>query len=288
MYRLITLLFIAALFQLPLNAKKPTKKGSNISKTTKKSSEKSSPDTSVQLSSQSTPQKNRFKDMGYEELEKAKNARMAEKNYDAALRYFESMKPQCTDLRKLHDLMVEYADLLWTMQDLDKAGKMYQEFVKLYPGSDRNEYASYRAIECNFKQIRDIDRDQSKTIETIELAQQFLERSSVFVTYADQVQEIFIKCQEHLLASDIHVFHFYVHRGQLASAKKRLELIRTTFVPILPKREADILNLEWHFALEQNKSELAATKLAELTQKFPDFAQMEVEKKNTTKFAWRF
>ena len=123
------------------------------------------------------------------------------------------------------------------------AETLYNEFVHLYPGDDKAEYASYKAILCSVWATLDHFRDQSKTKETIEAAQKFLERKEVFTTYATQVQEILTSCHEKLFESEVSVFQFYLKRGDYLAAKTRLENIEKEFVPLLPAKESLALYL---------------------------------------------
>ena len=44
----------------------------------------------------------------------------------------------------------------------------------LYPGAAKCAYAHYKAVDCGWKLTLDPDRDQTKTQETLKLAEQFL------------------------------------------------------------------------------------------------------------------
>ncbi len=226
--------------------------------------------------------------MTYQDLKDNKNKHVATNNKEVAIKYLEKMVPLCSDLAELHDLMLELKDLSFDTENIENAGKIYNEFINLYPGSPKTEYAYYKAITCSFKQIYDAERDQSKTKETIELAEAFLKRP-LFTAYQEQVRMIYTQCQEQLLASELNVFNFYVGRGRMVSAQKRLELIRATYIPVLPSAEARILACECHIAQEQNKMDLVEQKKKELTEKFPDFAQQMAESNQPVhKFAYRF
>ncbi|HZW61240.1 MAG TPA: outer membrane protein assembly factor BamD [Candidatus Babeliales bacterium] len=227
--------------------------------------------------------KHTLRDMTYEELKEAKGRYLANKDLNGASKFLEKMIPMCADLNELHDIMLELADLFYTLEDLEKAGKIYQEFTKLYPGSQKVEYAYFKAIECSFKQIGEIDRDQSKTKDTIELSEQFLEREAVFITYTANVKEILAKCRKQLLESEMNIFNFYLDRGMLRSAEKRLSNIRKDFLPFIPTIEPNILSIELSLAEQHKNKDLVDQKLAELTQKFPDFVAEQKKEAATSK-----
>jgi outer membrane assembly lipoprotein YfiO len=216
--------------------------------------------------------KNNIRKMSYDELKETKIRYQAENNLDAALRCLERMKPICNDLAELHDTLLEYADLLLQTNDLEKACTMYTEFTKLYPGSKKTEYAYHQAIVCSFKQVRDAERDQSKTKETIELALSFLERATVFTQYASAVGKILAQSRERLFESDSSIFNFYLSRGNLRSASKHLEIMKKEFATSVTQAEPKIIQMEMRFAQAQNNTRLFQEKQTELAQKFPTFS----------------
>lgn len=181
----------------------------------------------------------------YQELKTSKQERLAAGDNAGAVRYLEKMVPLCNDLAELKLLMLELADLLFALQDYTRAADMYQEFTKLYPGSDEVEYALYRAIKSNFELTLDAEHDQSKTNATRELALAFLERAELFTTYAQEVESIVLQCDQRLLASDISICNFYVKRGDTKSAQNRLSLIKKEYLDKnIPDLQMQIAALE--------------------------------------------
>ncbi len=197
-----------------------------------------------------------IRSMTYDELKETKDRYIHEENFDAALRCLEKMKPICSDLAELHDIMLEYANLLFTTNDFEKAAAVYKEFAKFYPGSKKAEYASYRSILCCFKQIKDAERDQTKTKQTIELAEGFLERATVFTEHANDVHKILAESRDRLFASDASIFKYYISRGNLVSAKKHLEIMKKDFITLVAMAEPKLIELEMNFAQAQNNTAL--------------------------------
>ena len=228
-----------------------------------------------------------FKEMTFQELRTTKDKLLAENNKDAAVKFLERMMTTCDDLAELRTVRLEYADMLYDTRDFIKAGTTYQEFIKLYPGSEKAEYAHYKAILCSFEQIKDAERDQTKTRETLDLATTFLEKAALFVTYTPRVIELADKCRQRLLEHEISITNFYLNRGSTVSAQKRIEGMRTTFSTMLPASESSILSLEIDLATKTNNLVLADTKRKELAQKFPDtYATLTAPK--PVKLAHRF
>ncbi|HML19418.1 MAG TPA: outer membrane protein assembly factor BamD [Candidatus Dependentiae bacterium] len=171
--------------------------------------------------------KRTMSDMSYEEL-KARKDELLKTDKKTAIKYLERMSHMHTDYNELKNITLELAQLLFETEDYAKASKMYHDFTLLFPGSDEAEFALYQAILASFNMILDPEHDQSKTIETQELAQTFLERSS-FTAYKKEVEEIILKCQKRLLESEINIFNFYIKRGNFVAAKSRLSAIKLAY-----------------------------------------------------------
>ena len=227
--------------------------------------------------------------MHFAELKRSKDAAVASGNKEVAIKYLEKMVPQCTDMHELEVIMIELGDFYYEIASLVKAFTMYREFVNLYPGSQKVEYVLYRAIVCKFDDLRDAERDQSPTKETIQLAEEFLERSELFVTYREKVVDLLKKCQERLFENELSIFNFYLSNKRVVGAAKRLDSIKKDFVPLIPELEPRIMMLEVELAMSQNNTEFVEQKQEELITKFPDYmtqlAQAAPKKKH---FSSRF
>jgi len=215
------------------------------------------------------PKKKTISTMNYLELKEGKERLMAAGDKEIALKYMQKMVPLCTDLSELCTLMVELADTLLETGSPDEAGTTYLEFTKLYPGHEKVEYATYKAIECRFNRILSADRDQTITREALELTEQFLARSDVFTTHIHDVERIRDACRTRLLESEISIASYYLKKGSFDEAEYRLTSMRSTFVPVLPSSEPDILHLECLLAEKQNNTEQLLKKQAELSERFP-------------------
>ncbi len=130
--------------------------------------------------------------------------------------------------------MLEYADTLYICQRYEKASRTYNELSNLYPGSDKVEYASYQAIVCSSLLILDAERDQTKTQETIELANQFLQRADIFTEYKAKVEEIKQKAMHTLAQSGFNICQFYINSYEYSQAQHRLDGIRKDWLTKLP------------------------------------------------------
>jgi tetratricopeptide (TPR) repeat protein len=140
--------------------------------------------------------------MNFDELKEKKDECLKNNDMETAIKYLDRMMHLKTDLNELKSLMLEMAQMLFDKKDYAKASQMFNKFALLYPGSDEVELAMYQAIISNSNLMLDAEHDQSKTIETKELAQAFLERPS-FTHYKKEVEIIAKQCDERLLESDI-------------------------------------------------------------------------------------
>ncbi|TET06376.1 outer membrane protein assembly factor BamD [Candidatus Dependentiae bacterium] len=238
---------------------------------------------------QSKADKKTISTMNFEGLKKSKNEQVTIGNKDTAIKYLEKMIPLCTDMHELEKIMIELGDFYYETGRLTKSFTMYREFVNLYPGSEKVEYALYRTIICKFDEIYDAERDQAPTRETIKLADEFLERADVFVTHKDKVEEIRKKCWNRLFENELTIFNFYLCNKRIISATKRLKLIKEEFKSLIPELEPRIILLEVELAEAQNNNKLVEQKQSELLEKFPDYVTRVASATTLKKhFATRF
>jgi outer membrane protein assembly factor BamD len=226
-----------------------------------------------------------YKDFTYEKLEVEKTKRTEQQDYSTAIKYAEQMIKKCLPddpnyVVKVSALLLEIADLLFKDSQYLKASQRYAEFAALNPGSDQIEYALYRAIESSSFCLNIADRDQTKTEETLALADSFLKQDH-FTTYASQVNAIRHTCLTRLIESELSICSFYMRRQRLQSAEKRIMSIRLNesykaILEVSAPLAQEILMLE--NTLEEKKS---------LLQQQTKHIQL-VENKRTKKMAERF
>lgn len=184
--------------------------------------------------------------MTFDELKERKQE-LIKTDKKNAIKYLERMVPICNDLEELKTIMLELAQLLFDTEDYTKASKMYHEFTLLYPGCDEVEYAMFQAIISSFKLTLDAEHDQSKTAETRELAQAFLDRPS-FVNHKKEVEEIAHKCDARIFESEVNIFNFYMKRGNYVAAKTRLSTIKETYLAkAIPDIQMRVAALETNY-----------------------------------------
>lgn len=200
-------------------------------------------------------------DMNLAELRTEKNRLLGKADHESALRYIEKMIPLCTDPKELQEITLELADVLFKVQEYEKAQTMYADFVKFYPGSARLEEASFHAIESCCKQMLETDRDQTKTKETIELAQTFLARP-LFTQYRPQVIKIAHDCNKRLWDHEEYIITHYLQRGKVRGAQKHIELLEKSLLPVLPDCELRLLAVQASYADATHQPQQAQEKRA--------------------------
>lgn len=184
-----------------------------------------------------------FMDFDYEELAHAKDVQRAKGNIPVTIKYIEQMMKLCDNINLLADNLLEIADLFFIDNQFQKATALYTQYCALYPGSEKQEYALYRSITSSFACILSVDRDQTITEETLARTELFLKQDH-FTQYKDEVAQIQTQCYEQLAASECNICNFYVSRGKLPAAEKRLKKIRSYWLPKLPTLEPTIIALE--------------------------------------------
>gem|GEM_PF-6120436 len=201
--------------------------------------------------------------MGYAELEEGKQKLITESNYDTAIEYAKQQMHIATDVQAhlIPDLILEIADLLYAKKDYEKAWKAYAQWALQYPGATKKivveiakggrsialetaklegaladlvscsqlEHARYRAVDAAFRCTEDLDRDQTQTHTTIELADEFLKQRDRFITHCDAVDTMRTACYEKLISSELNICTFYRLQGNNAATTARLALIEEEY-----------------------------------------------------------
>lgn len=207
-----------------------------------------------------------YLDFEYDELMRAKDAQVSRGNISVAIKYLDQMMKLCNNIALLANHLLELSDLFFADGQFQKASHLYAQYCALYPGSEKQEYALYRCIASSFACILPVDRDQTKTEETLVLAEKFLQQDH-FTSYKNEVTSIRLQCYEQLATSECDICNFYLTRGKLTAAEKRLTKIRSNWLPKLPTLEPQIIALETQLAEQKETIELLknenTTKLAQ-------------------------
>jgi len=209
------------------------------------------------------------KSMTYQEALLAKESALASNNHEYAIDTLNRMIALGSNLDEVQQARLELADVLFETGELEEAEKKYKEFLALYPNSEHVEYARYRTVLCCFYETLDADRDQTKTKESIKLAQEFL-RNDKYQNYAADIRTIMTYCTDQLFDSEMRIFAFYLEEQKdLTAAERRLTALKEQFEPV--KRMAPlVLELECKLAQAQGNTALFHEKQAALAKLTPD------------------
>lgn len=208
-------------------------------------------------------------DMNLVELGRAKEFALLVDNKDSAIKILDRMIILSTDQQEIAHLQLERADLYFDQGRFQKAGKLYEDYIKMYPGSEKIDEVKYKAILCRFYETLDIDRDQTKTKNTLALANEYLKRPEIFIKYQKDVKDIQKKCCKKLLENELYVFNFYLKKHNIKAAQLRLDFMRDHYMPIIPEIEPELICLECELATKIGDHTRVKEKIEELTKRFP-------------------
>ncbi len=215
------------------------------------------------------PRKNPLVEKSLPELKKGLEQALNSKDFATALKYLDAMRMVCTDHEQIREILLQMADLYYQQEEWTKAERAYNEFILLYPGAARCDYAHYKAVECGFKLTSEPDRDQSKTQEVLSLANQFITDHGKS-EFLPAVTKLATECHEKLLASDTNIFNFYLNRNNFKAAQKRLDLISKEHAPKLSDAQPKVLEMTIQLAQAQNDQVKVWETQLQLINKFPD------------------
>ena len=154
------------------------------------------------------------KAMPEEELRAAADLCLSLQWYDQSLTYLKKLEKKTKNTTVAKNVKLEIADINFQEGNLKTAGKLYDDYINLYPGDkEKAAYAKYKGILSNFYCMLKKDCDQTATHKTIALADAFLEsNSTLFKKYAYDVESIKNHCFTRLYEHDAVIFDFYVKK----------------------------------------------------------------------------
>ena len=172
----------------------------------------------------------------------------------------------------IKNLKLEIADINFDRGALKVAAAGYEEFLKLYPGDKKAEYAQYKGLLSNYYTILSADRDQTPTLNTIKLADAFLEKSDMYKQYNGDVKAIKERCYYTLYDNEVVVFEYYMKKGSSKAAETRLANLKKSYQKILPDTQPKNLHMEYRVAQAKNDTAGAEKVYKKLANLFPNYA----------------
>lgn len=156
----------------------------------------------------------------------------AQGDQDLAAKYLEHALTLAKDHKILAQLTLDLADLYMELEKRDKAGKYYNQYKILYPGSPQIKYVLFQELMATELDSLESDKDQSKTKAALKLGQQFLADFPDDSEYAEKVKEIIQRCYQKLTKSELQAASFYINKfyyetkeSALKAAHKRIEFL---------------------------------------------------------------
>jgi outer membrane protein assembly factor BamD len=123
-------------------------------------------------------------------------------------------------------LMQAYAQ--YQRNSYDEAINSANRFITLHPGHKDAPYAYYLIALCNYEQINDVRRDQSKTEKALQSLEEVARRFPG-TSYARDAQAKAALARDHLAAKEMDVGRFYQKKGSYLSSINRYKKVVTDY-----------------------------------------------------------
>lgn len=143
-------------------------------------------------------------------------------NYKRAIESFQRVQEEypLSKLAILAELGI--ADSHFSNEEYGEAEIAYEDFMNLHPTNENLPYIMYQIAMCHYKQMSDIDRDQSETLKAKEAFVNLITRypSSQFSFMGEKRLR---ECKNRLGEHELYVGHFYFVQEKYKAALKRFE-----------------------------------------------------------------
>ena len=98
-----------------------------------------------------------------------------QKKYSNAQQLFESVMPFVKGTPRYEELYLKFANSYYLDKDYENAENLFKTFVEYFPNSPRTEEVDYLRAYTYFKRSPKAELDQTTTVRTIQLMQQFID-----------------------------------------------------------------------------------------------------------------
>lgn len=124
--------------------------------------------------------------------------------------------------------LLDMADLQFTQKQYDQAASNYNEFRMLYPTDPEAPYCLYRIGLCFFNQTETYDRDQSKSVQAVQVLGQFV---SLYPTspYVAEAKNDIDSARSLIARQELSVAEFYIRNKKYKAACARLTAVETNY-----------------------------------------------------------
>lgn len=130
--------------------------------------------------------------------------------------------------------------------------EVFREFLRFYPLNPRADYAQYRLIYSQFKQMLAADRDQTPTLDTLREVDVFL-RAYPTSEYKAEVLKVQRDARERLSTADLRVGLHYFRNQWFLGAISRLKAVVDTDPEYSRRDEAYFYLAESYYRTNQPK-----------------------------------
>lgn len=192
---------------------------------------------------------------------------------DEAVKFLTRLMALLKSTIAIKNIKLEIADINFERGALKLAASGYEEFLKLYPGDKKAEYAQYKGLLSNFYTMLSADRDQTPTLNTIKLADAFLEKSDTYKQYNNDVKAIKERCYYALYDHEVTVFEYYMKKGSPKAAETRLVSLKNSYQGLLPDTQPKNLHMEYRVALAKNDTTGAQKVYKKLANLYPNYTK---------------
>ncbi|MEN6319051.1 MAG: outer membrane protein assembly factor BamD [Syntrophaceae bacterium] len=148
--------------------------------------------------------------------------------YKKAIEHFQRLRDEypLSKLALLAELGI--ADSHFSDEEYGEAEMAYNDFINLHPTNENLPYAMYQLGMCHYRQMYEIDQDQTETIKARKEFERLIARfpNSKFSVMAEKVLR---ECKQRLGEHEFYVGQFYFKRKQYKAALKRFEIIERDY-----------------------------------------------------------
>jgi outer membrane protein assembly factor BamD len=123
-------------------------------------------------------------------------------------------------------LMQAYAQ--YQRNAYDEAINAAQRFITLHPGHKDASYAYYLIALCNYEQIMDIRRDQTKTQKALASLEE-VSRRYPGTAYAQDAQAKATLARDHLAGKEMEIGRYYLKKGSYLAGINRFKRVITEY-----------------------------------------------------------
>ncbi|MFT6765780.1 MAG: outer membrane assembly lipoprotein YfiO [Alteromonas naphthalenivorans] len=188
---------------------------------------------------------------------------------EEAIRFLTRLESLLKSTIVIKNLKLEVADINFDRGALKLSAQGYQDFLTLYPGDKKADYAEYKCLISNQNMMLKADRDQTPTYKTRALAQSLIEKNN---QYSKDVHTILRTCNYTLYDHEVTVFEYYMKKGSTKAAETRLAALKKEYQNLLPDTQPKNLHMEYRLAQAKNDAPRANRLYAQLSSRFPGYA----------------